>query len=64
MNESNQSLAITFQAIFSKLASTVDGGWNLTLSLAQEEAAQAMQLATLRDYVLQVAIVPSEANYG
>ncbi len=50
--------AITFKAIFSKVATTVDGGWNLTLSVSQDDSQALLQLAELREQVLAVAIVP------
>ena len=49
---------ITFQAIFNKATTTLDGGWNVTLSLPSSEALQVTQLATLTEQLLQVAIIP------
>lgn len=55
---------VTFQAIFSKATTTLDGGWNLTLSVNQEEAEKILQVSAMRDMVLQVAIVPAEVGLG
>lgn len=51
---------ITLQAIFNKATTTADGGWNITFSVSQDEAAQVMQLANMRDDLLQLAVVPIE----
>lgn len=56
--------AVTFQAIFSKATTTVDGGWNLTLSVNQEEAEKILQVSAMRDMLLQVAIVPEGVGLG
>ena len=50
--------AITFGAIFSKATTTVDGGWNLTLSVNPEEADQIVKLFKMKDSLFQVALVP------
>lgn len=52
---------ITLTAIFSKATTTIDGGWNLTLSVDQGEAQKIMQLTELRQSLLQVAFVPIDA---
>lgn len=49
---------ITFAAIFGKATTTVDGGWNVTFQVSQDHATQLMQLSTLRDTLLQVAVIP------
>lgn len=49
---------ITLQAIFVKATTTVDGGWRLTFDIAQNESGQIIDLAILRDQLLQLAIVP------
>jgi len=50
---------ITFIATFGKLTTTIDGGWNITFQVSQDEAAQVLQLSEFRDTLLQVAVVPS-----
>jgi hypothetical protein len=55
---------ITFQAIFGKATTTVDGGWNVTFAVSQEEAKQVLQLSQLRDSVLQVAVIPIDELGG
>lgn len=49
---------ITFQAIFNKATTTVDGAWNVTFSVSQDEAKKIVQLSTLRDTNLQLAVIP------
>jgi hypothetical protein len=60
MSSSDQ--AVTFQAIFNKATTTIDGGWNVTLSVSNDEAQRILQLSNMRDQVLQVAIIPSESG--
>lgn len=49
---------ITFKANFERLTTTIDGGWNLTLSVSQKEAESVLAVSGKRDLVFQVAIVP------
>lgn len=51
--------AVTFQAIFTKATTTVDSGWNVTFSVDQSEAQAIIDLSAMRNYVLQVAVVPN-----
>jgi hypothetical protein len=51
---------ITLQAIFSRATTTVDGGWNITFAVSQEEAKAILQLAQMRDTLMQLACVPIE----
>lgn len=53
---------ITFQGIFSKATTTVDGGWNVTFAVSQDEAQAVLQLAQLRDQILQLAVLPHYAR--
>lgn len=55
---------ITLEAIFSKAATTVDGGWNVTLSVDPRFARELMQLAELRDTLLQCAFIPVRAFHS
>lgn len=48
---------ITFPAILTKAATTVDGGWNLTFSVGGDQARTVLQLCQLRDTLVQVGIV-------
>ena len=54
--------AITLLASLSKITSTVDGGWKITFDVPQTELAKIMQLSSLRDMVLALAIVPDEMD--
>jgi hypothetical protein len=50
--------AITFIAYFHKATTTVDGGWNVTFSVSQDEVERISMLSACRDITLQVACVP------
>lgn len=58
--------AITFLATFNKATTLVDGGWRISLDLAEHESDKITQLAKAKDQVLQVAIIPqeNESFYG
>jgi hypothetical protein len=60
MHQDPNRPGVTLQAIFSRAVTTTDGGWNLTFSVASNEAAQVLQIAQLRDMVLQLAVIPVE----
>lgn len=51
-----------FKAIFAKASTTVDGGWNVTFSVDSSEAQAIMDLAAMRDNVLQVAVIPIKGD--
>ncbi len=51
---------ITFQAVFNKATTTVDGGWRISFDVPESEAANLLELAGLRGCVFQVACVPIE----
>lgn len=52
---------ITFQAIFQKLTTLVDGGYRITLDVSQNEAKNLFTLSQLRTSLLQVAVLPIES---
>lgn len=52
------SEGITFSAIFNKATTTVDGGWLVSFQVSQDKAAQIIQIASMRQSVLQVAVIP------
>lgn len=51
---------LTFQAIFFKATTTVDGAWRITLDINPDYAQQILQLSNLKDMILQVGIIPLE----
>lgn len=51
-------MGITLQAAFAKATTTVDGGWNITFSVSQDEAQAVLQLSQMRDSLLQLAVIP------
>lgn len=55
---------VTLQAIFSKASTTVDGGWNITFAVSQDEAKAIMQLSQLREQLVQLAVVPITFESG
>lgn len=56
---------ITLEAHLSKIATTADGGWNITFSVGQDQVQSIMQLSELRDTRLTMALVPlPEEVYG
>lgn len=54
---SEQSEGITFPVIVSKVATTSDGGWRITLDCGDDASKQVQQLAALRSTLLQAAFV-------
>lgn len=52
--------AVTFQAIFSKAATTVDGGMRVTFDLDENWGPIIEDLAKLRGKILHIAIIPEE----
>lgn len=50
---------ITFQAIFQKFTSLIDGGYRVSFDVSENDAANLVQLSQLRENVLQIAIVPT-----
>lgn len=53
---------IVFQSVFSKATTTVDGGWNITFSVSQDDANKVTLLSNFRDVLLQLAVVPIEQD--
>lgn len=64
MGTPKEHKGITFQAVFAKATTTVDGGWNVTFSVSQDEAEAILGLATLRDELLQVAVLKADVGMG
>lgn len=53
---------VTFQAYFKKALTTVDGGWDITFSVSANEGNQVLLASSLRDLLLQIAVIPVEAD--
>lgn len=53
---------ITFQAIFQKFTTLIDGGYRVSFDVSENEAKSLFQLSKMRESVLQVAIVPTESK--
>jgi len=49
---------ISFSCIFNKAQTTIDGGWIISFQVSQDEADQIMKLASLRDALMQLAVIP------
>jgi hypothetical protein len=56
----NDYSGVTFQAIFAKASTLIDGSWRISFDVNPDHAVQVMQTANLKDLVLQIAIVPVE----
>jgi len=61
--ESNTSPQIYLTAIFNKATTTVDGGWNLTFSLSQDEADKVMIISQFRDCLLKLCVYPQVSEF-
>ena len=57
MHDTDQ-IGITFKASFAKLSTLSDGGIRIAFDISLSELQSALKLPSLRDRVLQVAIVP------
>lgn len=55
-----EEVAITFQGIFSKATTLVDGGWRITFDLDQTEAHKIHLLHQFREKLIQIACIPIE----
>ena len=51
---------IVLQAVFAKATSTVDGGWNLTFALPQDEVLNIASVSALRDEALLITVMSAE----
>lgn len=56
MQEEDQ--AISFRGVITKVSTTIDGGWKVTLDLSANESNEALELAKLRDQLIQFGAVP------
>ncbi len=59
MHEDPDPGTIAFQAILTKISTTPDGGWRLTLDVSANESQIVLLLAEFRDQILQFAAVPT-----
>lgn len=55
--------SIAIQAIFNKATTTIDGGWNITFSVSEDQAGQITEIAALRNEPLYLVIM-TEKEYG
>lgn len=55
MNE--DEISVTFMATFVKAATLIDGGWRLSLDIPEDQGQVVSEIAQLRGYRLQVAVV-------
>lgn len=58
----NEDVGITFLGTFFKASTLIDGGWRISFDIDSEQAAKVVQLSTLKDSLLQFAIIPIEAR--
>lgn len=52
--------SVTFNAIFSKASTLVDGGWRISLDINTIDAEAVMKLAEMKDKLLQIAVIVIE----
>ena len=55
--------SIAIQAIFNKATTTIDGGWNITFSVSEDQAGQITEIAALRNEPLYLVIM-TEKEYS
>jgi hypothetical protein len=53
---------IALSAIIKTIRTTVDGGWAITFEVPQSEVTQVMQLSSMREYPVQLGVVPEPAR--
>jgi len=51
---------IAFNATLSKISTSIDGGWKVTLDVSQTDAEEIMKLSEHRDQLLTVAVLPTK----
>lgn len=56
--DSTPSDAITLVGMFARATTTVDGGWNVTFAMNQDEVQNIAKLSEFKDWMLQLAIIP------
>ena len=56
------STPITFKAILAKVSTTADGGWRVTLDVAECDREAVLTLSKFRELLLAIAIVPDETQ--
>lgn len=49
---------LSLVATLKKITTTVDGGWSITFDVPDSESMNILQLAQLRDRLLQLGAVP------
>lgn len=54
----NTAETVVVNAIISKLTTTIDGGWRVTLDVPESEQANVLKLAELMNEEVHAAIVP------
>jgi len=52
--------AISFNAIFNKITSTIDGGWRVSFDVPASDSGSLLELAALREDNLKVVVMNSE----
>jgi len=63
-SDSNQQIGISFQAIFSKASTLVDGSWRVSFDVNANQAQELIKLSQLIGSNLQVAIIPIGGKNG
>lgn len=62
--DSKYADGISFQAIFSKASTLVDGSWRLSFDVNSNQVSELIKVSQLQGVNLQIAIVPIEVKRG
>lgn len=62
--DSNLANGISFQAIFSKASTLVDGSWRLSFDVNANQVSELIRISQLQGVVLQVAVIPIGGKRG
>lgn len=55
---------ISFQAIFSKATTLVDGSWRISFDVNSNQVSELIQISQLSGLPLQIAIIPLAVKRG
>lgn len=64
MSTDSKQIGISFQAIFSKASTLVDGSWRLSFDVNPTQVSELIQISQLQGVNLQIAIIPLGGKRG
>ena len=56
--DSDQQVGISFQAVFTKATTLVDGSWRISFDVNPSQVPEIIKISQLLGYSLQVAVIP------